>query len=123
MEAFENFASEYLNKLDTRANISKIHHSHQDIGLQLADILEDRPHKGLYMRLAKKYDNKKLLEVAKSIAENNTIIKKGAYFMKIWYNKDSSKKISENSSSIATRSYESPTIKARRKNIQRETNT
>lgn len=84
MKHFKDIVPGYMSTLDERAGTSRVYQSHQLIGLQLADILEDRKHKALYMRLAKKHDNQKLIEVAKGVAENSKIINKGAYFMRVW---------------------------------------
>ena len=49
----------------------------------LADLLRDRPHKAIYIRLAKNYDEGELMGIAKEISQNKNIINRGAYFMKI----------------------------------------
>jgi hypothetical protein len=88
MENIKEIAPEYLEKLGDRAAKSRVYQSHQLIGLQLADILEDQKHKALYMRLAKQHKTQDLLEVAKKIAESDKIQNKGAYFMKVFFNKN-----------------------------------
>lgn len=56
---------------------------HQMTGLMLAEILNDQAHKSLYMRLAKTYDNDRLLKLAKDIADRANVKNMGAYFMKM----------------------------------------
>ncbi len=72
---------EYLKLLKEREKASRVYHSHQSIGLVLADILEDRSHKSLYIKLAKNHNAETLIILAKDIAARKSILKKGAYFM------------------------------------------
>ena len=53
------------------------------MGLLIAEALGDEKHKSLYMRLAKKHDAGKLLQIAKDVAERDNVENKGAYFMRI----------------------------------------
>lgn len=76
-------AKEYMEMFRERAKKSRVYSKHQMTGLMLAEILEDNKHKALYMRLAKKHDNEKLIRIAKDIAEKKNIRNKGAYFMKV----------------------------------------
>ena len=87
MQDINKILSNYPEILDDRGKSSKVYKDYQLTGLRLADMLEDRDHKSLYIRLAKKHDNQELLEVAAKIAERNNIFNKGAYFMKVWFNK------------------------------------
>ena len=87
MEKIEDITPDYIKKLSHRAKESRVYTSHQLTGLRLAELLEDREHKSLYIRLAKNNDNQKLIEVAAKIAENKDIRNKGAYFMKVWFKK------------------------------------
>ncbi len=82
---FENLENNayYLTLLKRRKK-SKIFYKHQLIGLILANILNDKKHKSLYIKLAKEYNEQELLTTAKTIAENKKIKNKAAYFMKIW---------------------------------------
>ena len=80
--ATNSLQKEYLEKLKTRKKDSHVYRRYQLIGLQIADILKDRPHKALYIKLAKERNPEKLMELAKSVAEREHIEKKGAYFMK-----------------------------------------
>lgn len=84
----------YFEEIGGRAKKSKVYKSHQLIGLQIAELLDDDKHKSLYIRLAKKYDNNFLLNLAKSVSENKNVKNKGAYFMSVLFKKnDTSKKI------------------------------
>lgn len=87
MEKFNELSGKYLETLTERAKKSKVYQSHQLLGLTLAEILDDNRHKALYMKMAKKHDNYHLLHLAKKIAERKNITNKGAYFMKIFFNK------------------------------------
>lgn len=87
MEKIKEIAAKYLGNLDERAAKSRIYQSHQLIGLELADILDDRTRKALYMKLAKQHNKQDLLGLAKRIAANDNIRNKGAYFMKVFYSK------------------------------------
>ena len=77
----------YFKLIKERGGQSRVYVKHQWIGLLLAQMLEDEKHKSLYMKLAKKYSEEKLFNLAKSIAENKKIKNKGAYFMKVWHEK------------------------------------
>ncbi|PIR88656.1 MAG: hypothetical protein COU09_01015 [Candidatus Harrisonbacteria bacterium CG10_big_fil_rev_8_21_14_0_10_44_23] len=83
MEDFSE-KKEYLEELKKRSKQSHVYHKHQLIGLELADILSDREHKSLYIKLAKETgDTDRLIQVAKEVAERRDIKKPGAYFMRI----------------------------------------
>lgn len=84
--------NEYLEKLRTRKKDSHVYRRYQLIGLQIADILHDRPHKALYIKLAKERNPERLLELAKSVAERKNIERKGAYFMSCLPKKQKKKK-------------------------------
>ena len=71
----------YMKELERRADESHVYKKYQLTGLQIADILSDRKHKALYIKLAKEKDPEQLLGIAKSIAENRNVKNKGAYFM------------------------------------------
>lgn len=77
------FDADYLNTLRERGKTSHIYKKFQDIGLQLAEILQDTKHKALYIKLAKQYDESLLLSLAKDTAERQGVANKGAYFMKV----------------------------------------
>lgn len=82
-EKNQDFAS-YLEKMKGRAATSKVYSKHQDIGLAVAEILQDQKHKALYMKMAKE-DGDIVLAMAKSVAENDNVKNKGAYFMRVWH--------------------------------------
>lgn len=72
-----------MDILRERMKKSRVHVSHQAVGLALAEILGDLKHKSLYMKLAKQYDSEMLICLAKDVAERKNVVNKGAYFMKI----------------------------------------
>lgn len=74
---------DYKELLKKRAKESKVYASHQLTGLMLAEILKDEKYKSLYIKLAKEYDEDKLIKLAKSIAEKKDVENKGAYFMRL----------------------------------------
>lgn len=74
---------DYLKVLKERGRESHVHRSYQFIGLEIATTLRDLDHKSLYMKLAKEYDEDRLLELAKSVAERRGVENRGAYFMKL----------------------------------------
>jgi len=47
---------EYLNKLNEQSKNSRISRKYQLMGLLIADLLNDKAHKALYIKLAKEYD-------------------------------------------------------------------
>jgi len=75
----------YLDVIKERAKKSRVYQKHQSVGLALAELLDDREHKALYMRLAKQYREDALIPVAKRVAENKAIKNKGAYFMRAFF--------------------------------------
>ncbi len=77
-------ASNYLKELKKRAGASRVYKKYQLDGLEIADLLNDRTHKALYIRLAKERgDASELRHIAGTIAENSRIKNKGAYFMTV----------------------------------------
>ncbi|MDE2019340.1 MAG: hypothetical protein KGJ13_03260 [Patescibacteria group bacterium] len=76
----------YAEKLAKRSEESKVYRKFQLIGLEIADILKDRKHKALYIKLAKEGDSEKLLQAAKAVAERKEVKNKGAYFMSVIQN-------------------------------------
>lgn len=74
---------QYLAELARRKKESHVYQKHQATGLALAEILEDRSHKALYIRLAKNYEEQFLLGLAKQVAENKNVKNRGAYFMRV----------------------------------------
>lgn len=73
---------DYLKELKTRAKESHVHREFQLIGLEAADILNDRRHKALYIKLAKE-NGHAVLRLAKEIAGKKNIKNPGAYFMAV----------------------------------------
>jgi hypothetical protein len=71
----------YLKELKKRAKTSRVYYKYQLQGLEISEILQDKKHKSLYIKLAKEIDGEKLLQIAKTITENKRIKNKGAYFM------------------------------------------
>ncbi len=85
-------ATKYLETLGNRSKVSRVYQSHQELGLELAEILSDREHKALYMKLAKTHQKSMLLSLAKSVAEKKDIKRPGAYFMRLLSNAGKEKK-------------------------------
>ncbi len=85
----------YMDVIRERAKKSRVYQKHQSTGLALAEILEDREHKALYMRLAKKYREDDLIPLAKRVAENKTVKNKGAYFMRAFFGEGKAEKQSQ----------------------------
>jgi DUF1680 family protein len=75
--------ADYLEKIGERAKKSKVYVRHQFVGLAIAELLDDKAHKSLYIKLAKQGSEESLMGLAKSIAEKKNIKNKGAYFMAI----------------------------------------
>ncbi len=77
-------SGKYLAELKKRAKDSHVHREFQLIGLEIADILKDRSHKSLYIKLAKNNPRPHdLLAIAKEVAEKKDVKRKGAYFMAV----------------------------------------
>ncbi|MBU4348167.1 hypothetical protein KJ671_01510 [Patescibacteria group bacterium] len=83
MENIKNISDSYIKTLVKRSKESRIYKPFQDVALTLAEILDDKKNKAIYMRLAKMYDNHELIIKAKDVAERKNIKNKGAYFMKV----------------------------------------
>ncbi len=79
----KSIKNDYMKRLKERTKTSKIYKTYQMTGLELAEILGDKEHKSLYIKLAKENDERKLLEIAKDIASKKNIRNKGAYFMRV----------------------------------------
>jgi hypothetical protein len=73
----------YFTELKRRAKESRVYRNYQLIGLEIADILRDRGHKALYIKLAKEGDVRRLLAIAKDVAERKEVKNHGAYFMRV----------------------------------------
>lgn len=48
----------------------------------LAEMLRDRGHKQIYLKLAREYDGGDLMRLAKDVAEREGVVNRGAYFMR-----------------------------------------
>lgn len=83
MKSIPPSSKEYFEELKKRKKKSRVYKSYQLTGLEIANILEDWEHKSLYIKLAKKHGEAKLLQIAKSVAEKKNVKSRGAYFMKI----------------------------------------
>ncbi len=83
MRPLPKSSKEYFDELKRRGNKSKITKSYQLTGLEIASILDDQEHKGLYMKLAKQLGDHTVMTIAKSVAEKKDITRKGAYFMRV----------------------------------------
>ena len=79
---------DYIDELKKRGKESKIYTEYQLIGLMIADILEDREHKSLYIKLAKEHNRDRLIRLAKSVADRENVENRGAYFMRLLHNDD-----------------------------------
>lgn len=87
MKALKETGEAYFEELKKRSGKSKVYRSYQALGLEIAEVLGDRKHKALYMKLAKKHNPQSLLAMAKSVSERKGIANKGAYFMTVLSNK------------------------------------
>lgn len=78
----------YLDALKERRtkSRSRVTTRHQMLGLIIAELLEDRPHKSLYIKLVKQGDGGRLMEIARDVSERGPVQNKGAYFMTILEN-------------------------------------
>ena len=73
----------YIQTLRDRGKKSHVYQRHQLVGLTLADILHDREHKALYIKLAKQFSEQTLMSLAKEVAERKHVKNEGAYFMRL----------------------------------------
>ena len=80
---FKSTQVKYLAELKRRSKESHVYRNFQLIGLEIADILHDRAHKALYIKLAKEGDVRRLLAIAKDVAERKEVKNHGAYFMRV----------------------------------------
>ncbi len=81
-------SNEYMKSIRERSGNMRVGYKHQLIGLEVADLLDDRPHKALYIKLVKKLGEQKILSLAKDVAERKNIKNKGAYFMRMLHTKN-----------------------------------
>ena len=73
----------YLKELAERTKTSHIYRKYQATGVALAELLQDKKHTALYIKLAKQANNEELIRIAKTITEKKDISNYGAYFMKV----------------------------------------
>ncbi len=85
MKSFDDVKSTYLSDINKRKIGSRVYRNYQFIGLEVAKLLADEPHKALYIKLTKQFGTEKMMALAKSVAEINGVRNKGAYFMKLLY--------------------------------------
>lgn len=78
-------AKDYIETLAERSKNKRVSKNYQLIGLEIADILEDRDHKALYIKLAKQHSEQKLRGLAKDVSERKNIKNRGAYFMRVLF--------------------------------------
>lgn len=77
-------SSEYLKELKRRKTKSKVYKSYQLTGLTIADILGDRKHKSLYIKLCKEYGENRMIMLAKDVADRDNVKNMGGYFMEVF---------------------------------------
>lgn len=83
MPGMERTPTSYVKVLAARKKTSSpISRGYQVTGLMIADLLRDRAHKHIYLRLAREYDGSDLLGLAKNVADREGITNYGAYFMR-----------------------------------------
>ncbi len=80
-------SKEYLEVLKERAKKSRVYRKYQMTGLRLSELLKDEKHKALYIKLAKEYDENRLLDTARRVADKLNVKNKGAYFMRVFFGK------------------------------------
>ncbi len=83
MENKEYDIKSYLDTLKERSKKSRVYKKYQLIGLTIAQLLNDEKHKSLYIKLAKEFNQEKLMSLAKDISERKNIENKGGYFMTV----------------------------------------
>ncbi len=88
MKLISGGSEDYLTTIAKRKTDSKVYTEHQLMGLEVAKILSDEAHKGLYIKLTKKFGKDKILGLAKQVADNKNVKKKGAYFMRMLYSEN-----------------------------------
>ncbi len=74
----------YIETLKERGKQSHVYKKYQLTGLIMAQLLNDEKHKSLYIKLAKEYDEQRLISLAKDISERKNVKNKGGYFMRVF---------------------------------------
>ncbi|MFH0806139.1 MAG: hypothetical protein V1885_00170 [Candidatus Brennerbacteria bacterium] len=83
MPGMERTPTSYVKVLaERKRQSSPISRGYQVTGLMLADLLRDRAHKHIYLKLAREYQSTDLLGLAKDVADREGITNYGAYFMR-----------------------------------------
>ncbi len=77
----QDLGGSYMKNVKDRGKKSRINFEFQEIGLMVADLLCDTPHKSLYIKLAKELGKDRILSLAKSVVERREVSNRGAYFM------------------------------------------
>jgi hypothetical protein len=75
--------SGYMELLKKREGNKRITRAHQLTGLEVADILSDRAHKSLYIKLAKIHGSSRIMAIAKDVADRASVRHRAAYFMRV----------------------------------------
>ncbi|MEK7512868.1 MAG: hypothetical protein AAB601_01580 [Patescibacteria group bacterium] len=75
----------YLETLRSRQRDNRAHRRYQAVGAELAEMLSDRKHTALYIKLAMQFDEERLRALARSVAGRVNIKNPGAYFMRVLY--------------------------------------
>jgi hypothetical protein len=73
--------TDYVSKLKSRGEKSRVTQQFQLIGLEIATALKDFTHKAIYIKYAKEFGAGKMLSLAKDVAERRDVKNPGAYFM------------------------------------------
>jgi len=84
MKPLRDSSKKYKEELERRKKQSKVYKSYQLTGLTIADILGDRKHKSLYIKLCKEYGENKMIMLAKDVAERENVKNLGGYFMEVF---------------------------------------
>jgi len=83
MKGISDTGASYLKNLKAKGDDSRVYHSHQFVGLEIAVLLHDLEHKSLYIKMAKLHNPDRLLSLAKSVMEKRDVKNPGAYFMRL----------------------------------------
>ncbi len=81
----------YFEELKKRGRNSRVYKKYQLDGLEIAELLNDRAHKALYIKLVKEGNAEKLRELAASVATRQGVKSKGALFMYLLKNPQAQK--------------------------------
>ncbi len=92
MKSMQDLGGSYMKEVPDRGKKSHVHKEFQEIGLMVAELLCDAPHKALYIKLAKELGKDKILTLAKSVAERREVSNRGAYFMSVLHGEKNGRK-------------------------------